>query len=95
MASAAYDARDSASIAAAERQGRIQAKVYLDILRELPGHEKMYLVSTGPNFGTRESRHVNSRYQLKEQDLLSGIRFEDTIAISGWYIKWHDVSKED
>ena len=31
MASAAYDARISASISAAERQGRRQAKVYLDI----------------------------------------------------------------
>ncbi|KAK6366277.1 hypothetical protein LTS17_010783 [Exophiala oligosperma] len=30
MASARYDARDSVSISAAERQGRIQAKVYLE-----------------------------------------------------------------
>ena len=59
MASASYDARDSASIAAAEKYGRQQAKVYLGILRKLPGHENMYLVSTRPNFGTRESRHVN------------------------------------
>ena len=95
MASAAYDARNSASISAAEQQGRRQAKLYLDILRELPGHESMYLVSTGPNFGTRESRHVNSRYQLKESDLASGRRFEDTVAIGAWYMEWHDSSKED
>lgn len=95
MASAIYDARDSASISAAERQGRMQAKVYLDILRELPGHENMYLVSSGPNFGTRESRHINSRYQLTEGDIFEGRQFDDTVAIGAWYTEYHDGSKED
>jgi hypothetical protein len=95
MASAMYDARSSASISAAEQQGRIQAKVYLDILRKLPGHEHMYLVSTGPNFGTRESRHINSRYQLTESDIENGRSFDDTVAVGAWYMEWHDGSKED
>ncbi|KEF52878.1 uncharacterized protein A1O9_11296 [Exophiala aquamarina CBS 119918] len=95
MASAQYDARNSASIAAAEREGRRQARVYLDILRKLPGHEKMYLVSSGPNFGTRESRHINSRYQLTESDILESRDFVDTVAIGAWYMEWHDGTKED
>lgn len=95
MASAMYDARNSASISAAERQGRAQAKIYLDILRKLPGHEKMYLAATGPNFGTRESRHINSRYQLTESDLVEGRSFDDTIAVGAWFMEWHDGSKED
>lgn len=95
MASAAYDARESASISAAERQGRIQAKVYLDILRKLPGHEGMYLVSTGPNFGTRESRHINSKYQLKKQDLVQSRNFDDTVVVGAWYMEYHDQSRED
>ena len=95
MASAQYDATNSASIAAAERQGRRQAKIYLDILRRLPGHEKMYLASTGPNFGTRESRHINCRYQLTEKDIMEGRNFEDTVVIGAWYMEWHDSTKED
>lgn len=95
MASAMYDARDSASISAAERQGRMQAKLYLEILRKLPGHENMYLASTGPNFGTRESRHINSRYQLTEDDIMTGRGFDDTVAVGAWYMEWHDASKED
>ncbi|KAJ9609685.1 hypothetical protein H2200_006013 [Cladophialophora chaetospira] len=95
MASAQYDATVSASIAAAEQQGRRQAKVYLDILRKLPGHENMYLVSTGPNFGTRESRHINSRYQLTESDIVESREFEDTVAVGAWYMEWHDSTKED
>jgi hypothetical protein len=94
MASAAYDARDSASISAAEQQGRRQAKLYLEILRQLPGHENMYLVSTGPNFGTRESRHVNSKYQLTKADITGSRSFHDTVAVGAWYMEWHDGSTE-
>ena len=95
LASATYDARDSASITAAERSGRKQAQIYLEILRRLPRHENMHLVYTGPNFGTRESRHINARYQLTERDILEGRAFEDTITVAGWYMEWHDASKED
>jgi hypothetical protein len=95
LASASYDARDSSSHTTAEQQGRRQAQIYLNILRQLPGHGSMYLVSTGPNFGTRESRHINARYQLKRDDVLSGKRFEDVIAIGGWGLEWHDSTKED
>ena len=95
LASASYDARDSASISNAERQGREQAKLYLSILRQLPGHEDMYLASTGPNFGTRESRHVNARYQLTEYDIMTGRRFHDIVAVGAWYMEWHDSTKED
>lgn len=95
MASAQYDARNSASIAAAEQQGRKQARVYVDILRELPGHENMYLVSTGPNFGTRESRHINSRYQMTKSDIVNSQDFEDTVVVGAWYMEWHDCTKED
>ena len=95
MASATYDARNSTSIAAAERQGRHQAKIYLDILRKLPGHEDMYLVSTGPNFGTRESRHINSRYQLTENDICESRTFDDAVAIGAWFMEWHDCTQED
>jgi hypothetical protein len=56
---------------------------------------KSISIYSGPNFGTRESRHVNSRYQLKESDLVSGRRFADTVAIGAWYMEWHDSSKED
>jgi hypothetical protein len=65
MASAIHDARSARSMTCAEQQGRKQAQEYLKILKKLPGHEKMYLVSTGPNFGTRESRHIVSRSKSK------------------------------
>jgi hypothetical protein len=85
-----YDPRDARSISDAERRGRQQAWVYLDILRSLPGCENAYLVSTGPDFGTRESRHVNSVYQLTWKDVAEGRRTPDSIALGAWGAEWHD-----
>lgn len=90
LASASYDTSISSSITAAEISGRRQAQEYLKILQLLPGHENMYLVSTGPNFGTRESRHINGVYQLTGDDILSGREFEDSIALGAWGFEFHD-----
>ena len=84
-----YDPRDPASISLAERRGRQQA-YYLDILRSLPGCENAYLVSTGPDFGTRESRHINAVYQLTWKDIVDGGRAADSIALGAWGAEWHD-----
>jgi FAD dependent oxidoreductase len=94
LASASYDPRNSSSITAAERSGRNQAQEYLKVLRTLPGHEKMYLVSTGPNFGTRESRHINAMYQLTENDIMSSRRFDDVVALGAWAFEFHDETHE-
>jgi FAD dependent oxidoreductase len=85
-----YDPRDVRSISNAERRGRQQAWVYLDILRSLPGCENAYLVSTGPDFGTRESRHINAVYQLTWKDVAEGRRASDSIALGAWGAEWHD-----
>ncbi|TMJ26088.1 MAG: FAD-dependent oxidoreductase, partial [Alphaproteobacteria bacterium] len=85
-----YDARDAASIGAAEMRGRRQAWTYLDVIRGIPGHGNAYLVSTGPEFGTRESRHVDALYQVTAEDLRSGARFPDGIALGAWASEFHD-----
>jgi hypothetical protein len=90
LASEDYDPRDSASISRAERSGRAQAWVYLEIIRSIPGCEKAYLVSTGPEFGTRESRHINSVHPLTWQEVEDGVRHADTIALGAWGVEWHD-----
>jgi FAD dependent oxidoreductase len=85
-----YDPRDVRSISDAERRGRQQAWVYLDILRSLPGCGNAYLVSTGPDFGTRESRHIDAVYQLTWNDVAEGHRAADSIALGAWGAEWHD-----
>lgn len=95
LASATYDGTSSASITAAEMSGRRQAQKYLEILRSLPGHNNIYLVSSGPNFGIRESRHLNAEYCLKEDDLLQNTTFNDVIALGAWGMEFHDEEDEN
>jgi hypothetical protein len=90
VASADYDARDARSFSDAERSGRAQAWAYLDAIRSLPGCDKAYLVSTGPEFGTRESRHVEAVCQLTWQDVVQGRPIDDAIALGAWGVEWHD-----
>src|ERR1700730_16594445 len=85
-----YDPRDIRSLSRAEISGRAQAWTYLEILRELPGWEHAYLASTGPEFGTRESRHINSVEQLTWQHVTEGRRSEDCVALGSWGVEWHD-----
>src|SRR5882762_8895390 len=90
LASADYDPRDVRSLSKAELEGRVQAYAYLEILRTMPGCERAYLVSTGPQFGTRESRHINAVEQLKWQDVRAGRGRSDTVALGAGGVEWHD-----
>jgi len=86
---AVYDARDGASISHAEIEGRERAWAYLDAIRTIPGYEGCYIVSSGPNFGTRESRHINAQYQISERDVVEGARFDDVVALGAWPAEFH------
>jgi hypothetical protein len=90
LASADYDPRDGASLTRAEMSGREQAWAYLDVIRTIPGCERAYLASTGPDFGTRESRHINSVGQLTWKDVENDTQYDDTIALGAWGVEWHD-----
>src|SRR5580704_2642608 len=85
-----YDPRDIRSLSRAEIYGRAQAWTYLEILRELPGWEHAHLASTGPEFGTRESRHINSVEQLTWQHVTEGRHAKDCVALGSWGVEWHD-----
>jgi hypothetical protein len=90
VASADYDPRDAGSFSQAERSGREQAWAYLEVLRTIAGCEAAYLVSTGPKFGTRESRHIDAVYQLTWEDVVNGRPMDDAIALGAWGVEWHD-----
>jgi hypothetical protein len=90
LASEDYDPRDAKSLSAAERHGREQAWAYLDVIRGLPGCADAFLVATGPEFGTRESRHIDAVRQLTWHDVVRGERMPDGIALGAWGVEWHD-----
>src|SRR5262245_17687119 len=90
LASEDYDPRDALSQSAAERRGRQQAWAYLDVIRSLPGCADAWLASTGPEFGTRETRHIEAAYRLTWQDVVEGRPQPDSIALGAWGVEWHD-----
>ncbi|GAA0522623.1 hypothetical protein GCM10011581_33990 [Saccharopolyspora subtropica] len=89
LADEGYDARSAADTTRAEISARRQAQAYLGVLRSLPGCEGAYIVSTGPEMGTRESRHLVGRYQLTETEVLTPGRTDDAVAIGAWPIEYH------
>lgn len=84
-----YDARDSREVSRAEVSARIQARAYLEAIRSLPGCSGAYIVSTGPEIGTRESRHVVAPYQLSRSEVLEAARFDDVVAVGAWPVEYH------
>lgn len=90
LASVDYDPRDGLSLSRAEAGARQQAWAYLDAIRTIPGCEDAYLVSTGPEIGTRESRHLTCRHQLTWDEIAARKGFDDCIALGAWGAEWHD-----
>ncbi|WP_216897303.1 FAD-dependent oxidoreductase [Nocardia alni] len=84
-----YDARDARELTRAQTHARAQAQAYLGALRTIPGCADAYIVTTGPEIGTRESRHILGRYRLTEDEVLTAARHDDAIALGAWPIEYH------
>lgn len=93
LADESYDARSAADTSRAERGARRQAQAYLRVVKSLPGCGDAYIVGTGPEMGTRESRHLTGRAQLTEKDILQPASVRDFqtdhVAVGAWPIESH------
>jgi hypothetical protein len=77
----------------AELEGRRQALMLERFFREsVPGFRHATLAQVGTQIGVREARRIRGRYMLNGEDVLSGRRFEDCIARSGYPIDIHNPS---
>lgn len=57
--------------------------------REIPEFRDCYLIRTAPQVGIRESRRIKGMYTLTEEDVVSGKRFEDDVALNAYFIDIH------
>lgn len=74
----------------AEVETRLQAPLILEFLRRyVPGFEHARLTATGGQLGIRETRHIEGDYTLTEEDVKSGRRFWDEVAIGCYPIDIH------
>ncbi|MFC0388276.1 FAD-dependent oxidoreductase [Muricoccus vinaceus] len=83
------DGLGHASLTAAEVEGRRMAWVCLAALREAPGCEGARILSTGPQFGVRETRRFAVRRAVTEADALAGRRDGAGIARAAWPMEVH------
>ena len=84
------DATDPEQLTRAEVEGRRQVREYARFLRDrVPGFERAVVVTTSPAIGVRESRRVHGDYVLTRDDVLTGRRFDDEIALCGAPIEDH------
>jgi hypothetical protein len=84
------DATDPEQLTRAEVEGRRQVVEYHRFLRDrVPGFERSVVVATSPAIGVRESRRVHGDHRLTRDDVLSGRRFPDEVALCGAPIEDH------
>jgi hypothetical protein len=84
-----YDARDAADTSRAEARARRAAQAYLEAIATIPGCGHAYIVTTGPELGTRESRHVVTVARLTEADLLAPAPSAQAVAVGAWPMEYH------
>jgi FAD-dependent oxidoreductase family protein len=83
------DGADCMSQTDAERLGRKTAHAWLVALRGQPGLERAYIISSGPQVGVRESRHVEAELMVTADAASRGERRDDGIARAGWPMEVH------
>jgi hypothetical protein len=84
------DATDPFALSAAEMEGRRQAFAAAAYLAAaVAGCENGRLVTLASQLGIRESRRVRGAYVLSGEDLRSGRRFPDTVAVGAYPIDIH------
>lgn len=88
-----FDGTDVEQLTAAEEEGRRQVMLVADFMKRcLPGFERASISQVGAQIGVRETRRINGVYALHVEDVLSGRRFDDVIARSGYPVDIHDPS---
>lgn len=84
------DCSEANALTRAEIEGRRQIRAMLDIVRKyLQPATPVTLASLSSYIGIRETRHIDCRYELTEEDVLSGREFADAIAYSSYPVDMH------
>ncbi len=85
------DGTDVFDVTQGEKEGRKQVLMMAEFLQKnIPGFKKASISAVGTQIGIRETRRIDGQYALTIEDVVSGKKFEDTIALSGYPIDIHD-----
>lgn len=88
------DPFEPAELSEAEREGRRQASLYIEVFRRyVPGYERAFILDTGSEIGIRESRRIVGSYVVTGEDVLAERRFKDAIAVNCWPVEDHAAGR--
>lgn len=87
---AGADSTTSESNTITNIKGRTSLLNTLRFLRELPGCEKIKLISMQPETGVRETYRIDGEYQITHEDYVTGKVFDDSVSYSFYPIDVHD-----
>lgn len=89
-----FDPRDARSISQLEVEGRAIATQVISYLKTaLDGFSHVTITSFPCRAGIRESLRIKGLYELSEQDILSGARFDDEVSSSSWPIELRETAR--
>jgi hypothetical protein len=83
------DGTKADDLTTAEVKARQQLQQTMQVMQLVPEFEGVELITSGPHIGVRETRHIEGRYRLVEDDLLTGRQFEDGICWTRFVIDVH------
>jgi hypothetical protein len=79
-----------ADFSEAESEGRLQAHAYASFFRRnLAGCGDSYVVDTPPQVGVRQTRQIVGKEILRNEDVVTGKKRPNGIAVSPWPIELH------
>lgn len=89
-----YDATSPESATIAEISARKQVFRFFEVYKkQIAAFRNAYVLDSGPYLGTRESRRIIGEYVLTLDDMIEGKSFEDTIALAGGIVDFHNPKK--
>ncbi len=93
LAAEGLDPGDSRSLSQMETHGREIAVSVTDFLKkELEAFRSAFIAAFPARAGIRESYRVKGLEELTEQDVLTGARYSDEVALSSWPIELRETS---
>jgi hypothetical protein len=80
------DGLDFKRLSELQIQHRIEIWEQVQRIRQIPGHEEVFLLDTAPQQGVRMSRILDGKYRLTFRDSMTYRNFPDSIGLSGAWI---------
>lgn len=89
-----YDPTSAECLRQQEAIGRDLAARLIEFLwTDAPGFERCFVSAEPSQLGIRESRRVVGRYRIEADDLASGARFDDAVALATWPMELRETAR--